>query len=95
MKQILAAVAVAAFVLAWAAMAADKLTTIDKGSAFDAKGNRVIEIRPNPLGGFDVYDTRGRRIGSGRESPYGPGTIELYGPDGTRGIELPQDRKRK
>lgn len=49
------------------------------GGLFDARGDRIGEVRASPYGGVDVYDRTGRRIGIGRESPI-DGTIRVYDP---------------
>lgn len=61
--------------------------TRDGAVIVDRSTRTDIRLRRNPAtGGYDIYDRNGDRIGYGRP-PTKDGTIELFSPDGTRGIK--------
>lgn len=57
------------------------------GEILDPAGKKIGIIKPNPLGGFDIYAKDGAtRLGHGRSAP--DGTIELRDRAGNRGISI-------
>lgn len=65
-----------------------------QGDVRDTAGNKIGTVKPNPLGGFDVYSRDGTRLGRGRATPDGR-TIELLKPDGERGLRTPTSKGKR
>ncbi len=51
------------------------------------QGERAGEIKPNAFGNYELYHTKGNRLGTGRESPIN-GTIRFYDPNGQPTFEV-------
>ena len=58
----------------------------------NSHGGKSVGIKENRLGGFDLYDKAGNRVGTARRSRIAPGTVEIFSTDGKRLGEIKSER---
>lgn len=56
----------------------------ERGGRIRHGGKSVGTVKENRLGGYDLYDRKGNRVGHARRSRIAPRTLEIFSPDGKR-----------
>ena len=74
-------------------MGRDRVWSVPEDRLADpAERNLLGRFEKNASGNYDIYDGKGNRVGVGRPRP--DGSVDLFDPQGSRGIEVKPDKRR-